>query len=88
MTQNVFKVTKGDIIGIDGKTLRRSYDKSESKATIHIVNAWVGAMGICLGQKKTEEKFNEITAIPELIKILDLNECIVTTDAMGCQKKI
>lgn len=86
--QSVALITKGQVIAIDGKTLRGSYDKSSSKAAIHMVSAWGTANGIVLGQVKTAEKSNEITAIPELINMLDISGCIVTIDAMGCQKKI
>jgi predicted transposase YbfD/YdcC len=80
--------TNGDIIHIDGKTLRSSYDKKSEKAAIHMVSAWSSANGCVLGQLKTGEKSNEITAIPELLKVLELKGCIVTIDAMGTQKKI
>lgn len=78
------------IVPIDGKTVcgatRKNPDGSFSK--VHIVSAWASANGITLGQEKVDEKSNEITAIPILIKALDLSECIITIDAMGCQKKI
>lgn len=77
-----------DIIPIDGKTLRRSHDKNNSKAVIHMVSAWLSKNQVVLGQYKTNEKSNEITAIPELLKMLDIVGCTVTIDAMGCQKKI
>ena len=78
----------GDIVAIDGKTLRRSYDRRSAKAAIHMVSAWATYNRVVLGQLKTEEKSNEITAIPELLKVLDVSGCIVTIDAMGCQKAI
>lgn len=86
--QAMWKLTKGQVIAIDGKTLRRSHDKSNGKRAIHMVSAWASANGIVLGQVKTDEKSNEITAIPELIKALEIEGCIVTIDAMGCQKGI
>jgi predicted transposase YbfD/YdcC len=86
--QSVFKTTDGEIIPIDGKTLRRSYDNSSNKAAIHMVSAWACKNGMALGQVKTNAKSNEITAIPELLDKLDLKGCIVTIDAMGTQKKI
>ena len=86
--QTAAEVTKGQVIAIDGKTLRRSYDKKSSKAAIHMVSAWASASHLVLGQVKTNEKSNEITAIPELLDILEIEGCIVTIDAMGCQKKI
>ncbi len=84
----VFKVTHGEIIPIDGKTLRRSYNRAGGKSAIHMVSAWACKNGVILGQVKTEEKSNEITAIPELLRISELKGCIVTIDAMGCQKNI
>jgi len=84
----VFKLNDAQTVAIDGKTLRRSYDRSSNKAAIHMVGAWAAKNGIALGQLKTEDKSNEITAIPELLKLLDLKGCIVTIDAMGCQKDI
>jgi len=78
----------GQVVAIDGKTLRRSYDKSSSKKAIHMVSAWAAETRLVLGQLKTEEKSNEITAIPELLKMLALRGCIVTIDAMGCQREI
>jgi predicted transposase YbfD/YdcC len=84
----VFRVTEGQVVAIDGKTMRRSHDKSIGKEAIHIVSAWARSNGISLGQKKVDEKSNEITAIPELLRLLDLSGCIVTIDAMGCQKAI
>lgn len=77
-----------EVVAIDGKTSRRSYDKSKGKGAIHMVSAWATANRVVLGQVKTEDKSNEITAIPELLDILALNGCIVTIDAMGCQKSI
>ena len=86
--QAVTCIAKGQIIVIDGKTLRHSYDKASNKSAIHMVSAWASENRITLGQVKTSEKSNEITAIPELLKLLDINGCIVTIDAMGCQKDI
>lgn len=86
--QSVFEVTDGQVIAVDGKTLRRSGDKTLGKAAIHMVSAWATQSRLVLGQVKTEEKSNEITAIPQLLAVLDLTGCIVTIDAMGCQTKI
>ena len=86
--KSLCKKGKGKLIAIDGKTLRRSYDRADSKAAIHMVSAWAVENRLVLGQLKTEEKSNEITAIPELLALLDVRGCIVTIDAMGCQKKI
>ena len=86
--RSVFSVTKGQIVAVDGKTLRRSHDKSSNKSAIHMVSAWASENGITLGQVITDEKSNEITAIPALLDLLEIKGCIVTIDAMGCQKKI
>jgi predicted transposase YbfD/YdcC len=86
--QAVAQVTGGQVVAIDGKTLRRSYDRCSAKAAIHMVSAWATRNRVVLGQLKTEAKSNEITAIPELLKVLDVSGCIVTIDAMGCQKAI
>ncbi len=76
------------VIAIDGKTLRRSHDRGLGKKAIHMVSAWAAENSLVLGQVKTDEKSNEITAIPELLRLLDIKGCIVTLDAMGCQKDI
>ena len=86
--QSVTEATHGDVIAIDGKTLRRSHDISADKSAIHMVSAWSSANGVVLGQEKTAEKSNEITAIPELLNSLAIKGCIVSIDAMGCQKDI
>ncbi|ECD7377881.1 ISAs1 family transposase [Salmonella enterica subsp. enterica serovar Poona] len=78
----------GDIIAIDGKTLRHSYDKSRRRGAIHVISAFSTMNGLVLGQIKTNEKSNEITAIPELLNMLDTKGKLITTDAMGCQKDI
>jgi len=75
-------------IAIDGKTMRRSHDKKNNRPPLHIVSAFASDRGLFLGQVKTEEKSNEITAIPELLDKLVLNGAVVTLDAMGCQHKI
>jgi len=82
------EVTAGQVVAIDGKTLRRSYDKANSKSAIHMVSAWATANHISLGQTVVDQKTNEITAIPKLLKILELSGCLVTIDAMGCQVNI
>lgn len=86
--QSIATATEGDVIAIDGKTLRRSYDKASDKSAIHMVSAWSSANGVVLGQEKTAAKSNEITAIPELLNSLAIKGCIVSIDAMGCQKEI
>jgi predicted transposase YbfD/YdcC len=82
------KLPDGRLIAIDGKTLRRSFDTAAGKAAIHLVSAWSQANHLVLGQLATDAKSNEITAIPELLKLLDIKQAVVTIDAMGCQKKI
>lgn len=86
--QGVAQVLTGERIAIDGKTLRRSHDAASEKSAIHMVSAWAGRANLVLGQLKTEEKSNEITAIPELLKMLELKGCLVTMDAIGCPKEI
>ena len=86
--QDLAESLKGKTVAIDGKTLRGSQDRINGKSAIHMVSAWASDIRIVLGQLQTDAKSNEITAIPELIKMLDLEGAIVTTDAMGCQKKI
>lgn len=77
-----------EVISLDGKTLRHSDDRSKGKKAIHLVSAWASHSRLVLGQRKVEEKSNEITAIPELLQLLEVSGCIVTIDAMGCQKAI
>lgn len=84
----LFDFSGGEIIAVDGKTLCHSYDTANNRPAIHMVSAWACRNNLVLGQFKTDEKSNEITAIPELLKLLDLQGNIVTIDAMGCQKKI
>jgi predicted transposase YbfD/YdcC len=76
------------LVAIDGKTLRRSHNRRDGTAAIHMVSAWASEHGMVLGQVKTDEKSNEITAIPELLRALSIKGCLVTIDAMGCQKAI
>ncbi len=78
----------GRTIAIDGKTMRRSHDKAAGLGPLHIVSAWASEQGFALGQLATEEKSNEITAIPELLDQIDVKGAVVTIDAMGCQKAI
>ena len=77
-----------EVISVDGKTIRGSKDSYHDKSGIHMVNAWANSNGLVLGQVKTVEKTHEITAIPELLKILDIEGCIITIDAIGTQRKI
>lgn len=82
----VCQKVEGEIVSIDGKTVRRSGDGE--KNPIHMVSAWANAQRLVLGQIATEEKSNEITAVPNLLEMLDIAGCIVTADAMSCQKEI
>ncbi len=82
------KEHKGEVIAVDGKTVRGSADQSLGQRAIHMVSAWATENGIVLGQEKVEEKSNEITAIPEVLKSIDIKDCTVTIDAMGCQTEI
>jgi predicted transposase YbfD/YdcC len=79
-TSSVARLTEGEVISIDGKAIRGSRDK---KSIVHMVSAWAGVNNIVLGQVKVDDKSNEITAIPELLNLLILKDCIVTIDAMG-----
>lgn len=84
----VAQLGAGEVIAIDGKTLRHSYDTGSGKGAIHMVSAWASQNRLVLAQVKVDEKSNEITAIPELLKVLELHGCIITIDAMGAQKQI
>ena len=75
-------MTNGEVVAIDGKTLRGSNDRSSEQSAIQIVSAWATTSKLVLGQVKVDEKSNEITAIPELLKVLELSGCIVTIDAI------
>jgi len=86
--QAVSEITEGEIVPIDGKTLRRSHNKAIGKRAIHMVSAWASSASLVLGQVKVDDKSNEITAIPKLLDMLTISGCIVTIDAMGCQKAI
>lgn len=84
----VYEVTDGQVIAIDGKTIRRSHDSQLGKDAIHMVNAWATENELMLAQTNVDADTNEITAIPELLDVLALAGCIVTIDAMGCQRNI
>lgn len=86
--QAVSEISDGEIVAIDGKQLRRSHDKRLGRKAIHMVSAWATSNRLVLGQRKVDEKSNEITAIPQLFQTLALSGCIVTIDAMGCQTDI
>jgi predicted transposase YbfD/YdcC len=82
------EATDRRVVAIDGKTLRRSFDRAGGKSALHLVHAWATANHLLLGQVAVDEKSNEITAIPELLRVLELAGAIVTIDAIGCQKEI
>jgi predicted transposase YbfD/YdcC len=77
-----------EVVAIDGKTLRRSFDRKHERAPLHLVSAWVSAQGLVLGQCCVEDKSNEITAIPALLNQLTVDGSLGTLDAMGCQRAI
>jgi len=82
------KLTDGEVIAIDGKAVRRSFQKGNRKSAIHMVSAWACQNNLVLGQQKVDAKSNEITAIPALLDLLEIKGCIITIDAMGCQTTI
>jgi predicted transposase YbfD/YdcC len=84
----VHELTAGQVVAIDGKTLRHSFDRATSKSAIHMVSAWATANHISLGQVVVDAKSNEITAIPKLLQLLEISGSVVTIDAMGCQVAI
>ena len=86
--QAVLGAPPGQVIAVDGKTLRRSADRTRGREALHLVSAWATASGLVLGQEATAAKSNEITAIPRLLRLLVLEGCVVTIDAMGCQTAI
>jgi predicted transposase YbfD/YdcC len=86
--KSLVKASKGRLIAVDGKTLRRSFDQAAGRSAIHMVSAFASANRLVFGQIKTAAKSNEITAIPKLLKLLDIQGAVVTIDAMGCQRAI
>lgn len=86
--KSIAKLSLGEVISLDGKSARHSYDKGAGKGAIHMVSAWAGENQLVLGQVKVADKSNEITAIPQLLNLLDVSGCIVTIDAMGAQTEI
>lgn len=86
--QAVFKLAQGQLIAIDGKEMKGSKSKTLGRRAIDMVSAWATENHLVLGQQKVDEKSNEITAIPQLLQLLDLEGCLVTIDAMGCQTEI
>jgi predicted transposase YbfD/YdcC len=86
--RHLASASAGRLVALDGKTIRRSFDTAAQKAALHMVSAWCESNQTVLGQVVTDAKSNEITAIPQLLELLDLDGAVVTTDAMGCQKAI
>jgi predicted transposase YbfD/YdcC len=86
--RSLVRLSNGEVIAIDGKTLRQSYNRADGKGAIHMVSAWATQNRLVLGQRKVDEKSNEITAIPQLLRTLEVKGCIVTIDAMGTQTAI
>ena len=86
--EGAYATLKGHLIALDGKCLRRSHDHLLGKEAIHMVSAWASAQHLVLGQRKIDAKSNEISALPELLRVLALEGCIVTIDALGCQTEI
>jgi predicted transposase YbfD/YdcC len=82
------EATDREVIAIDGKAQRRSFDRAKGKSALHLVHAWATANHLLLGQVAVDEKSNEITAIPKLLKLLEISGAVVTIDAMGCQKEV
>ena len=83
-----FTVAVRGVVAVDGKTLRRSFDRAAKQGPIHMISAWSSQQRLVLGQCKVADKSNEITAIPELLQLLELHGAVVTIDAMGCQRTI
>jgi len=86
--QSIVETVGAQVIPIDGKTLKGSYDREQGKSALHLVSAWASEYRLVLGQVKVADKSNEITAIPALLELLDLAGCIITIDAMGTQTAI
>jgi len=84
--RGVAQVTKGQVIAVDGKALRGSHDLAAGQQAIHMVSAWANENGLTLGQVSVDAKSSEITAVPELLQLLDVAGCIITVDALNCQK--
>jgi len=87
-TKEICSLTDGEVIAVDGKTVRRSHNKNKGKEAIHLVSAWASKGRIVLGQQAVDTKSNEITAIPDLLNLLEIKGAFITIDAMGCQQKI
>lgn len=87
-SQALHEATNGEVIALDGKTVRHSFDTFSGQPALHMVSAWASENGIALGQVRVDTKSNEITAIPRLLELIDVKGRIITTDAMGCQRDI
>ena len=87
-TQSLRQAVGAEVVALDGKTVRRSFDVAKGQSAIHLVSAWASTNRLVLGQIKVDDKSNEITAVPELLRALELAGCIVTVDALNCQKNI
>jgi predicted transposase YbfD/YdcC len=87
-TSSICQLTEGEVIAIDGKTMRRSHQRRVGKEAIHLISAWSSANKIVLAQEAVDSKSNEITAIPALLRLLELKGALVSIDAMGCQHEI
>lgn len=85
---SIEELTGGEVVAVDGKTICGSDDKGLGKSALRVVSAYASGNRLCLGQEAVDEKSNEITAIPELLKLPSVKGCIITIDAMGCQKAI
>ena len=86
--KSIAELTEGQVVAVDGKTLRGCHDRARGRPALHLVSAWASQNHLVLGQTRTSAHSNEITAVPELLSLLDLHGCIITIDAMGCQKGI
>jgi predicted transposase YbfD/YdcC len=87
-TAALHEATQGEVIALDGKTVRHSFNAATGQEALHLVSAWASKNGLTLGQMKVAGKSNEITALPALLKLLDVKGCVVTMDAMGCQQAL
>jgi len=87
-SQSLHEATKGEVIALDGKTIRHSFDTASRQPALHMVSAWASENGVALGHVKVDEKGNEITAFPRLLDMLDIKGATVTMDAIGCQKDL
>lgn len=86
--QEVIKLSEGEVVAVDGKRLRSSYNRQDRQSAIHMVSVFASANGVVFGQTETDAKSNEITAIPDLLNLLEIKGCLITNDAMGYQQKI